>query len=354
MRLLREIPARLLCFAVLASQTPIVPAYAVSSAAQPEYKVAKLLPQAPQLDYLEPEEAPDKVLNNYGADSESVNTAPDASKSILVQAVQKYSAGNIVEAEVLFRKVLSQDPDNADAQYNLGAIAEQQGRLPEALIHYQAAVKTNPQDKDFAEAARSVSEKLQVARAESQKQQVAQHQQQQQQNQHMRQKALEAKSAYQAGNYDQAIQKLSSLKGAQDPDVEFGLSQAYKAKNNLGQARYHLTNAMALDPENETYKQAYASLTEEFKRTQDQVADAGAPPGEIVPMNGGGNEQMGRFKTADRKTRLFRAVGASAAGAALGAIMGGITNKYDRRGGALRGAVYGGAMGLMLGGFTGR
>ncbi len=361
MRLLREIPVKLLSLALTASLMPVVPASAYGAptpGSEPEYKVAKLMPMVPQLDYLEPSKAPDTAANNYGSDGESVNEAPDPSKSILVKAVEKYSSGNVAEAAVLFQKVLAVDPNNGDAHYNLGAISEQQGNLPEALSHYQAASRSNPSDKDYREACMSVSEKLQVAKAESIREQAKQQAVHHQQTQQMKQEAIEAKTAFQSGNYDQAIQKLSSLSNsnAKDPDVEFGLSQAYKAKSDLGKARYHLTNAMALDPGNATYKQAYASLNEEFQRNEGEIADSSASPGEIVPMNGNGvgGEAMGRYKTQDKKRRLVKAVGAGAAGAAIGAIMGGFTSKYDRRGGALRGAVYGGALGLMLGGFSGR
>ncbi|MBX9879078.1 MAG: tetratricopeptide repeat protein [Candidatus Obscuribacterales bacterium] len=360
MRLLRDYSVRLVAIALIASVVPVVPASA-SAPIPGSQSVAKLMPLAPQLDYLEPSQAPDSAANNYGDDPESVNEAPDASKSVLQKAVQAYSAGNVQEAASLFQKVLAINPNNGDAHYNLGAIAEQQGNLPEALNHYQAAAKANPQDKDFLEAYQAVASRLQTAKAEAVQQQQRQQAATQQQNQQMKQAALDAKTAFQSGNYDQAIQKLSSISNSnvKDPDVEFGLSQAYKAKSNLGQARYHLTNAMALDPNNETYKRAYASLNQETScaSDQDQVADSSLPPGDIVPMNSGGmgsEEPIGRWKTQDKKRRLVKAVGASAAGAALGALMGGFTNKYDRRGGALRGAVYGGALGLMLGGFSGR
>lgn len=358
MRLLRDFSVRLVAIALIASVVPVVPASATAPVPGSQ-SVAKLMPLAPQLDYLEPSQAPDSAANNYGDDPESVNEAPDASKSILQKAVQTYSSGNVQEAAALFQKVLAINPNNADAHYNLGAIAEQQGNLQEALNHYQAAAKSNPQDKDFVEAYQAVSSRLQTAKADAARQQQRQQAVTQQQNQQMKQAALDAKGAFQSGNYDLAIQKLNSISNSnvKDPDVEFGLSQAYKAKSNLGQARYHLTNAMALDPENETYKKAYASLNEESGGSQDQVADSSLPPGDIVPMNSGGmgsEEPIGRWKTQDKKRRLVKAVGAGAAGAALGALMGGFTNKYDRRGGALRGAVYGGALGLMLGGFSGR
>lgn len=357
MRLLREFPVKLLSVALVASLMPVVPAWA-SAPTTGIKPVPKLMPMAPQLDYLEPAKAPQSADNNYGADTESVTEAPDSTKAILARAVEKYSAGNVKEAAALFQRVLAVDPKNGDAHYNLGAIFEQQGKLPEALNHYQAAVKDSPNDKDYREAARAVSDRIQMAKAESIRQQAQQQQAVQNQNQQMKQAALDAKSAFQSGNYDQAIQKLNSISNSnvKDPDVEFGLSQAYKAKNNLGQARYHLTNAMALDPGNETYKQAYASLNQQFQSGQEEVADSSLPPGEIMPMNSGsggfGSEDpIGAYKTHDRKRRMVKTVGAAAAGAALGALMGGLTEKYDRRGGAMRGALYGGALGLMLGGF---
>src|SRR5437868_2814330 len=40
------------------------------------------------------------------------------------QAVDRYAAGQLPEAERLFEKVLKLQPGNADAHYNLGAIKE--------------------------------------------------------------------------------------------------------------------------------------------------------------------------------------------------------------------------------------
>ena len=59
------------------------------------------------------------------------------------------------EAEVLFKEVLSHDPRNVDAFYDLGAIAESRGDLIGALSNYHAALALRPGDKELKEAVSS-------------------------------------------------------------------------------------------------------------------------------------------------------------------------------------------------------
>ncbi|MBK7841979.1 MAG: tetratricopeptide repeat protein [Candidatus Obscuribacter sp.] len=56
--------------------------------------------------------------------------------------------------------MLSQDPQNVDAFFNLGALAEGRGDLIVALGHYRAAHALNPKDKQITEAVSSMEKAL--------------------------------------------------------------------------------------------------------------------------------------------------------------------------------------------------
>lgn len=68
--------------------------------------------------------------------------------------------GKLNEAEDTFRKVLVRDPQNADAFYNLGALAEGRGDIITALGHYRAAQALNPGDGQIKEAVLSMENSL--------------------------------------------------------------------------------------------------------------------------------------------------------------------------------------------------
>ncbi|MBX9724452.1 MAG: tetratricopeptide repeat protein, partial [Candidatus Obscuribacterales bacterium] len=65
------------------------------------------------------------------------------------KAVSAFSRQKYDEAEKLFKKVLSLTPKNADAKYNLGAIAEWHNDLHKALAYYREALALKPGDRDF-------------------------------------------------------------------------------------------------------------------------------------------------------------------------------------------------------------
>jgi len=57
--------------------------------------------------------------------------------------------GDNAEAEACFKQALEIDHENADAFFNLGVMAEQAGDFQLALRNYQAALRSNPDDKEF-------------------------------------------------------------------------------------------------------------------------------------------------------------------------------------------------------------
>ena len=58
---------------------------------------------------------------------------------LVALAAHKYDAGQLVEAEQAYRRILEIRPDLAEAHHNLAKSLERQGRLDEAVLHYQRA-----------------------------------------------------------------------------------------------------------------------------------------------------------------------------------------------------------------------
>src|SRR5205809_476171 len=65
------------------------------------------------------------------------------------QAIQvglaHHQAGRIADAAVVYRQVLTVEPDNFDAINNLGNLAQAQGRLDEALRSFERAAQLSPE-----------------------------------------------------------------------------------------------------------------------------------------------------------------------------------------------------------------
>ncbi len=80
--------------------------------------------------------------------------------SVLKYGARKHAEGNYDEAEAAFRHVLSRDPANVDAFYDLGALAERKGDLISALSSYRAALALKPHDKEIADAVSSIEKTL--------------------------------------------------------------------------------------------------------------------------------------------------------------------------------------------------
>lgn len=71
---------------------------------------------------------------------------------LLRYGAESHRRGELTLAEEIFRQVLSKDPRNSDAYFNLGALAEGRGDYVAALGHYSAASLFNPGDSQIAEA----------------------------------------------------------------------------------------------------------------------------------------------------------------------------------------------------------
>ena len=62
----------------------------------------------------------------------------------IAQARQHQQAGELSQAEYLYRKVLEVAPDNAEAVFLLGSVCHQLNRLAEAIAHYRRTIELAP------------------------------------------------------------------------------------------------------------------------------------------------------------------------------------------------------------------
>jgi predicted O-linked N-acetylglucosamine transferase (SPINDLY family) len=72
-----------------------------------------------------------------------------AVEGLLQQAIAQHQAGNLPEAERLYRAILSEQPGHPDANHNLGVLQVAAGHAAAALPHFQAAIQANPNQRQF-------------------------------------------------------------------------------------------------------------------------------------------------------------------------------------------------------------
>jgi tetratricopeptide (TPR) repeat protein len=70
--------------------------------------------------------------------------APLTTEQILRQAVGYHQAGQLPDAERLYRIIIQTQPNHPDANHNLGLIAVQAKQLASSLPHFKAALEANP------------------------------------------------------------------------------------------------------------------------------------------------------------------------------------------------------------------
>jgi Flp pilus assembly protein TadD len=214
--------------------------------------------------------------NSPAARPSQADQTNDRVKDLLRNAIQKHNQGDANGARQLFRQVLSIDPRNSDANFNLGAMAEDAGDLQAAQGYYKAASLASPGDNDIREAVASVNSKIQQ---KTQQQQTAM---QLQKKNELRTVAQDAAAAYKAGQYDKAISLLERIdhEAPGDANVKYGLGQAYRGKGDMARARQNLQAAASLDPNNQLYRNTLADADRQGQ--QPQVArqpQGGSNPG---------------------------------------------------------------------------
>ena len=67
----------------------------------------------------------------------------------LNQGISAQNNGQFQEAARLYRIVLSSEPNNSDAYYNLGIISLVYSKIDEALINFKNAITNNPKIEQF-------------------------------------------------------------------------------------------------------------------------------------------------------------------------------------------------------------
>jgi predicted Zn-dependent protease len=67
----------------------------------------------------------------------------------LAAALQFHQAGNLLEAEKGYRKILVRDPNNPDALHLCGVVKSQQGDYPAAIKLIERAIEKYPHHADF-------------------------------------------------------------------------------------------------------------------------------------------------------------------------------------------------------------
>ncbi|MBS1990956.1 MAG: tetratricopeptide repeat protein [Cyanobacteria bacterium SZAS LIN-3] len=374
-------------------------AYGRGGAASPDF----LPPLAPTLDTSSNSGKTAKAPT-YGDRNESFAANSDGSDSGLpdstqavADAMQLYTDGKVDQAEQAFRKIISNDPNNADAYYNLGVIAEGRGDLKSALNDYRQAQRINPQDQDLRDTVTTVANKLNAqksvasapGRAPSRGSSSSSYSSGSATTSapnafanssnygsapsaadRNRLKAMvnDASTKYKKGDYDGAVSLLGQVanEAPGDADVQFALGQAYKAKGDMGRARTAMARAAALDPNNPSYQSALASLTSAAAASS-VASSTGAADNGITPFAGshaqpsGGLSGFTSHSGSSMNRRLTRAVEFGLAGAAVGGLTSALmshrggygygrsTGYSSMKSGALRGAVAGSVLGLIFG-----
>lgn len=336
-------------------------------------------PEAAQLDQPPVQQAPAVVADGY--DAEPKSPAGD----LIQRAMQQYQSGDVATAEKTFKRALSIDKNNADAYFNLGVLYEGKGDLNQALDNYSKAQALNPRDSELKDTVQSLRTK--IAQQQSAKiaeaRQAAEQQRGEQLRESLRQQVADASAAYKSGNFSDAAKKLERVatQAPNDPDVQYALGQAYRAKGDNDKARLAFTRASSIDPKSSLYKNALKEVGNSIANNSPSSAPSPAPsrapaydsapamaydsqadstpPGQLTPFSqsGSGSESFGSqgggflnggASAAYRSTRMKRALAGGAVGAAAGALFG-----MHSRGGltssALKGALLGGMVGYMTG-----
>jgi protein O-GlcNAc transferase len=77
------------------------------------------------------------------------NAAPQTIEQALQQAIAHLQAGEMRDAERLYRSILQSQPRHPDANHNLGVIAVLVGQPAAALPHFKAALEANPVHEQY-------------------------------------------------------------------------------------------------------------------------------------------------------------------------------------------------------------
>lgn len=336
-----------------------------------------LVPRAPAFDSLPVQAAPFR--------DNPQQELQDKNSEALANALSLYSSGHTAEAQKALSYILNGDPSNFDALYNLGVIAESAGNFDQALYYYKRAQAVNGKDSEVNKAVIALSRKA----AETQK--TLSEKAELQKQARLKQMVQEASAMYQAKNFDGAISRLTAVayEAPRDSDVQFGLAQAYRGKGDINGARHFMAQAVALNPQNQSYANAMRELqsapavasgapavapsyrgnqmASSSSSSSSSISNDAPPGGQITPFAGSKADeyaasggQSGYASTSSYlgagSTRLRRAVTYGVAGAAGAALFSAFAPSYNGRSrssnmgsAALKGGLLGSFLGLTFG-----
>lgn len=197
------------------------------------------------------------------------------------KAVSAFSNQRYDEAEKLFKRVLVLTPKNADAKYNLGAIAEWHNNLNGALAYYKEALALKPGDSDFKKAVTDVQLKMQIDQQAKENKRQA----------NLIEAGQKAKLAFSRGDYYEAAKQLNRLVRIfpNESKVHFALGQSLRALKVYEWASYHLKMAIYLDPTDDAYRRSLVDLDQEIQMAQEQAINDSARIAmlHMKPLSGG-------------------------------------------------------------------
>ena len=98
-------------------------------------------------------------LGHIAGDPSRVTAVPPGHTGLLALARSHHEAGRLAEAETLYRRVLAQQPDNADAYASLGVAFGSQRKFEEAIAAFRQAMRIKP---NLAEAHSNLGKVLQI------------------------------------------------------------------------------------------------------------------------------------------------------------------------------------------------
>ncbi len=150
--LIKPLPAKLLI--AQKSLTPILDSVDSSASVQVKPPVSDYAAQSSDNSKLPSDQnLHNSIKPNIYVDKQKVNM-------LLHQGINYTNQGKYKLAQNCFNKIIILDPQNVDALYNLGVIAEEQNNLPDALKNYQLVLKYHPDDTQTAQAIKDIQSKM--------------------------------------------------------------------------------------------------------------------------------------------------------------------------------------------------
>jgi len=185
-------------------------------------------------------------------------------RNLLAEAVSFWRSGNSQEAIKSFKQVVRLDPQNSEAYFSLGIIAESGGKLDDALIYYRRAAQARADNAEYHEAVTAVTNKINTrATVASRRDEV-------------RSLAQDALAAFRRGELVSALDLYKRLdaKAPGEPLVQYNIGTIYLAMRQPEEALKYYRKARRLDPRERRYISACEKLEEKLYEREKQRREA--------------------------------------------------------------------------------